>query len=74
VLSVLGGSDGVLDTERERESRVNLPTDSRIVELSGVNHAGFGAYGSQRGDESVDTEPGQMRTAIGAVTGEWLVE
>ena len=74
VLSVLGGSDGVLDAERERESRVNLPADSRIVELSGVNHAGFGAYGSQRGDESVDTAPGQMRAAVGAVTGEWLVK
>ncbi len=73
-LSVLDDSDGVIDTERERESRVNLPPETRIVGLSGVNHAGFGAYGTQRGDESVETDPREMRAAVGNVTGPWLVE
>ncbi|EMA64448.1 alpha/beta hydrolase [Halorubrum lipolyticum] len=72
VLSVLGAADGVLDAERERESRANLPPDARVVELDGVNHAGFGAYGPQRGDESVPTDPAAMRERVGNVTGAWL--
>lgn len=74
VLSVLGDSDGVIDTKRERERRVNLPPETRIVELAGVNHAGFGAYGTQRGDEAVETNPREMRATVGNVTGRWLVE
>jgi len=72
VLSVLGAADGVIDAERERESRANLPPDARVVELDGVNHAGFGAYGPQRGDRSVATEPDAMRERVGDVTGLWL--
>ena len=72
VLSVQGAADGVIDAEREREGRANLPPDARVVELDGVNHAGFGAYGPQRGDESVATDPAAMRERIGNATGAWL--
>jgi len=71
-LSVLGAADGVIDADRERESRANLPGDARVVELDGVNHAGFGAYGPQRGDEAVSTDPAAMRERVGTVTGRWL--
>jgi hypothetical protein len=74
VLSVLGAADGVIDADRERESRSNLPGDARVIELDGVNHAGFGAYGPQRGDESVSTDPAAMRERIGTVTGRWLAD
>ena len=72
VLSVQGAADGVIDAERERASRGNLPPDARIVELDGVNHAGFGAYGPQRGDRSVSTDPAAMRERVGDATGAWL--
>ena len=71
-LSVLGGADGVIDADRERERRSNLPGDARVIELDGVNHAGFGAYGPQRGDESVRTDPAAVRERVGTVTGRWL--
>ena len=73
-LSVLGSADGVIDADRERESRANLPADARVIELDGVNHAGFGAYGPQRGDESVSTDPAVMWERVGTVTGHWLVD
>ena len=73
-LSVLGTADGVIDADRERDSRSNLPEGARVVELAGVNHAGFGAYGPQRGDEPVSTDPAAMRERVGAVTGRWLVD
>jgi dienelactone hydrolase len=74
VLSVLGTADGVIDADRERDSRSNLPIEARVIELAGVNHAGFGAYGPQRGDEPVSTDPATMRERVGTVTGRWLVD
>ncbi|MFW6000268.1 MAG: alpha/beta hydrolase [Halorubrum sp.] len=74
VLSVLGGADGVIDAERERASRPNLPADARVVELDGVNHAGFGAYGPQRGDGPGSLPPDASREAVGNATGTWLSE
>ena len=74
VLSVLGGADGVIDAERERAFRSNLPADARIVELDGVNHAGFGAYGSQPGDDPASLSPAASREAVGNATGTWLSE
>ncbi|QUO49156.1 MULTISPECIES: alpha/beta hydrolase [Halorubrum] len=73
-LSVLGGADGVIDAERERASRSNLPADARIVELDGVNHAGFGAYGPQPGDDPASLSPDASRRAVGNATGTWLSE
>ena len=72
-VSVLGTADGVIDAEAEREGRALLPAETEIVELDGVNHAGFGAYGSQRGDSPVSTAPAEMRVIVGNATGEWLV-
>lgn len=72
-LSVLGSADGVIDAGAEREGRTLLPAEATILELDGVNHAGFGAYGPQRGDMSVSTDPSEMRGVVGNTTGEWLV-
>ena len=69
VLSVLGGADGVIDTQRERASRSNLPTDAWIVELDGVNHVGFGAYGPQPGDNPASLSAAASRQAVGNATG-----
>jgi hypothetical protein len=74
VLAVLGGADGVIDAERERASRSNLPADARIVELDGVNHAGFGAYGPQPGDGPASLSAAASRRAVGNATGTWLSE
>ena len=74
VLSVLGAADGVIDAERERASRSNLPPDARVVVLDGVNHAGFGAYGRQRGDDPASLSPDASREAVGNATGTWLDE
>ena len=74
VLAVLGGADGVIDADRERASRSNLPADARIVELEGVNHAGFGAYGSQPGDDPASLSPDASREAVGNATATWLSE
>ncbi len=71
-ISVLGTADGVINTARERERRALLPAETTIVELDGVNHAGFGAYGDQLGDNPASRSPAESRHLVGNTTGSWL--
>lgn len=48
VLSIYGSKDGVADLEKVKNAV--LSKDSEIVEIEGGNHAGFGSYGNQKGD------------------------
>ena len=50
VLSLYGSEDGVLNREKYEKYRGNLPADARETVIGGGCHAGFGAYGPQRGD------------------------
>lgn len=74
VLSVQGTADGVIDGEAERSGRERLGESARVVEIDGMNHAQFGAYGDQRGDEDPRIDDETARDRLVAVTGEWLSE
>ena len=50
VISLYGSEDGVLNREKYREYRGNLPDDTVETVIEGGNHAGFGSYGFQKGD------------------------
>ena len=50
VLSIWGSEDGVLDMDNLKESKSELPKDTIYVEIDGGNHAQFGDYGNQKGD------------------------
>jgi len=71
VLSVLGAADGVLDAEGEREP-CEPPTGDAGRRTRRGQPRGFGAYGPQRGDRPVATEPAAMRERVGNATGAWL--
>ena len=58
VCSLYGDQDGVLNLEKYREYRVNLPEHTQELVLEGGNHAGFGSYGPQEGDGVSSLEPG----------------
>jgi len=62
-LVVVGTRDRVLNEERFRESRSNLPGDARIVRIEGMNHSQFGAYSGQDGDVpgTIDRETARER-------------
>ncbi|GAA6755665.1 carboxymethylenebutenolidase [Thermus sp. 2.9] len=49
-LALFGTEDGLLPPLKAREKAKKLPKTARVVFLEGLNHAGFGAYGAQRGD------------------------
>jgi len=50
VTSVFGSSDGVLDPEDFEDATDRLPADTNYIRLEGGNHAQFGSYGPQSGD------------------------
>ena len=50
VTSIYGSVDGVADLEKIVDSKNLLPTSTTFVEIKGGNHAQFGSYGEQSGD------------------------
>ena len=50
VCSLYGDRDGVLNLEKYRQYRPNLPADFTEIRIEGGCHAFFGAYGPQAGD------------------------
>ena len=50
LLSVAGDQDGCLEWDVYENKKENWPEDSTEVLLKGGNHAQFGTYGKQRGD------------------------
>jgi pimeloyl-ACP methyl ester carboxylesterase len=50
VLSVFGSEDGLTTPQDIELSRSSLPESTLFVEITGGNHAQFGSYGAQQGD------------------------
>lgn len=65
VLSVYGSSDGVLSSKKYSSNKKNLPEDFEEHILDGGNHANFGSYGFQKGDNeaTMDAETQKNLTA-----------
>ena len=66
VLSIAGARDGLSTPEKIADARPQLPDDAWLVEIPGLNHAGFGSYGAQPGDRSSPLSAEQARGAITA--------
>lgn len=49
VLTIYGSNDGVLNIEKYKENKINIPNNKEII-ITGGNHAYFGNYGKQKGD------------------------
>ncbi|WP_215144171.1 alpha/beta hydrolase [Exiguobacterium qingdaonense] len=72
VLSISGELDGLAVPEDIEASRSDLPDDSQFVQIEGGNHANFGMYGPQTGDqESPLTSKEQLDEVLSAIL-EWL--
>ena len=50
VTSIYGSNDGVANLEKIADSKNLLPASTTFVEIPGGNHAQFGSYGEQSGD------------------------
>ena len=72
VLSISGSRDGLTTPEKIADARPLLPTDATFVEIEGLNHAGFGDYGTQPGDNSATIPTDQQRDEITGALAEVL--
>lgn len=64
VLSLYGSKDGILNLEKLKEGREYMPNDYTETCIEGGNHAWFGNYGEQDGDNtaSISREEQQEQT------------
>ncbi len=70
VLSVYGTNDGLVSDDELDGSRDALPERARFVPIEGGNHAQFGDYGIQGGDNDASvTAEEQWRTTAEAMLG-----
>ena len=64
VTSIYGSLDGLATGEKIDASRALLPEDTTWVEVLGGNHAQFGSYGAQAGDNPATISPEAQRQQI----------
>jgi len=57
VLSIYGSMDDVLNHDAYEKNRDNLPEGATEFEIPGANHAQFGSYGLQDGDNTATISP-----------------
>lgn len=50
VIVLWGQQDFIINRENFEEAKANLPSNSVILEIEGMNHSDFGNYGLQKGD------------------------
>ncbi|MCM3322671.1 alpha/beta family hydrolase [Cytobacillus kochii] len=74
VLSISGSNDGLSTPAKVDEKKVFLPDEADFVEIEGGNHAYFGVYGEQSGDNPADISiKKQQETIIDTIT-HWIKE
>jgi pimeloyl-ACP methyl ester carboxylesterase len=61
-LSIYGSLDGVLNMDKTLNQSQKMPLRTTYVEIPGGNHAGFGDYGPQAGDNEA-TIPADVQRA-----------
>ena len=63
-LSIGGSLDGLSTPQKIADARGMLPPDAVMVEVGGLNHAGFGDYGRQPGDNPAGLTDRRERDGI----------
>lgn len=72
VLSITGSLDGVLNQETYQEAHQFLPNQTVYEIFEGGNHAGFGSYGEQKGDQSAVLTNEEQQRLISETLIHWL--
>lgn len=73
VLSLLGSRDGVIDRKKYEENKQFLPVDTVYMSIEGGNHAQFGSYGPQEGDQPAAISPQEQWQQTVAAIKDWLL-
>jgi hypothetical protein len=68
VVSIIGSLDGLATGEKIKASRPLLPEDTTWVSITGGNHAQFGWYGDQSGDNAATISRSDQQAQVVAAT------
>ena len=68
VASIYGSLDGLATPEKVLASRPLLPPESDFIEIAGGNHAQFGRYGPQAGDNPATISADEQQAQVVAAT------
>lgn len=74
VLSLTGSRDGVLKWDVWRSAKQYLPASTVYEQLEGGNHAGFGSYGNQKGDNTATVSDARQQDWIAQQMIRWLAQ
>ncbi|WP_265457872.1 alpha/beta hydrolase [Enterococcus sp. HY326] len=74
VLSLTASDDGVLDWDNYEAAKEYLPSDTNYQSIVGGNHAGFGSYGEQKGDNLAEMSNGEQQIEVATMLIQWLQE
>ncbi|RAS72010.1 alpha/beta fold hydrolase [Priestia endophytica] len=72
MLSLYGELDGLSTKKKIAQTNHLLSKDAVVHEIKGGNHAQFGLYGKQKGDNKATITPKQQQDEMVRVTKEWL--
>lgn len=72
VLSIYGEKDGLTSLEDIERSKQNLPSTTVFEEIPGGNHAQFGMYGKQKGDQVPDIDVLEQQNQMIQITLNFL--
>lgn len=74
VISIYGTKDGLAGVDTIDESRLLLPAGAEFVAIEGGNHAQFGSYGPQDGDNEATISPEEQWSQTAAATAEFFAD
>lgn len=72
MLSLFAEHDGLTTPEKIKETKSLLSTDVLLHQIEGGNHAGFGMYGSQKGDKNATISVKDQQDEMIKTTTAWL--
>lgn len=74
VISIYGTNDGLAGKDKIAESKALLPVDAKFVAINGGNHAQFGSYGIQAGDNEAAISPDDQWNQVSDATVGFFAE
>lgn len=72
ILSIMASNDKVLNWDKFRDNKQNLPDQTQYFSIEGGNHSQFGSYGEQKGDGAATISADEQRTQVVHALVTWL--
>ncbi|MFT9367067.1 alpha/beta fold hydrolase [Paenibacillus polymyxa] len=74
VISLLGSDDGVIQMKNVQSGRTYLPANTLYFTVEGGNHAQFGSYGAQKGDNPAKISAVEQWNQTVTALQDWMKE